>query len=1125
MKSIRPLNFICLVGIFFLILNIQNNYSVEATNEKLYHPLASGPLMQDWSDPNLIVTNDDWSNVPSIEGFRGDKLINMINFDPQEILDPDLNGVSDVNANILTSPNLNNTFNYGVTEFENQIKSIAIAGSFTADAPYIRISLDTTTCSNIRVKYNVKDIEDSSDNSVQQVALHYRVGESGNFINLPEGYISDATEGPNKSGLVTPINVLLPSEADDQPKVQIRIMTTVYELADEWIAIDDIEVSGTCLDPFVEPIIPDCPTEITTYKGQPTNAAFSASDQDGTVSQASIVSDPIQGIQLVNIQPALIKGGALTGQLIIGDDSPSGEYEVELQFSNNDPSPQTASCKIPIHVIPQGCTQSDTHQIGEIQGAGSSSPIDRSSIVTTSGVVTATFFEGGIDGFYLQDPDGDGDNSTSDGLFVSHLPDSIEVGQPLQVTGSVTEYYGRTQLVNVTRLEDCGIPNSVSPIPIPFPPPNSTYFENYENMLVTFPRTLTINGHHNFERYGELLLGSQRLINPTTQAYPGSPEFELLQKDNLLDRIILDDGFLTYNPNPLIHPIGDTITLQNLFRTGDTLSNITGILDYAYGNYRIQPILPAQYTITNPRTSHTEDVGGTITVASFNVMNYFTTLGIRGAADETELTRQREKLFATITRLNADIIGLVEIENNEITVLDFATRLNAAIGADTYSFIDAGIIGVDEIKVALIYKPASVSPVGDFAILDANIDSRFNDDKNRPSLAQTFHDNANNKNFTIVVNHFKSKGSPCDDVGDPDLNDGAGNCNLTRLKAAQALVDWLATDPTNSKSNDILIIGDLNAYVKEDPIKAVLSGSDDEFSTFDDYTDLIYQFNGDTAYTYVYDGQLGYLDHALASNFLHQRVTGTTIWHINADEPNFLDYHITSQNTDLYSSDPYRSSDHDPILIGIDFSKDIAPIAFSQNIDPIQQNIEIQIRLEAIDEFNRPLTFRIVDFPENGTVELSDDLVTYTSKPNFSGMDTFSFVANNGIQDSNQATISLTIQPFNNPPSAKSDTYEIDQNQTLSIAAPGVLGNDSDPENDPLTAVLINRPDKGTLTIISDGSFMYKPEKDFTGMISFSYKAFDGKEYSSETIVTIKINPNQSPSENKVYLPLIVSSQ
>ena len=191
--------------------------------------------------------------------------------------------------------------------------------------------------------------------------------------------------------------------------------------------------------------------------------------------------------------------------------------------------------------------------------------------------------------------------------------------------------------------------------------------------------------------------------------------------------------------------------------------------------------------------------------------------------------------------------GMTEIENNitDDATEDLVSGLNDIFGAGAYDYIATGAIGTDAIRVALIYKPAAVTPVGSYAVLDSSVDPRFVDTKNRPTLAQTFMDNSTGGIFTVAVNHLKSKGSDCNDLGDPDLGDGAGNCNVTRTLAAQALVDWLASDPTGSGDSDFLIIGDLNSYDKEDPIDAIKAGADDVLGTADDYTDLGGLFGGE----------------------------------------------------------------------------------------------------------------------------------------------------------------------------------------------------------------------------------------------------------------------------------------
>jgi uncharacterized repeat protein (TIGR01451 family) len=252
--------------------------------------------------------------------------------------------------------------------------------------------------------------------------------------------------------------------------------------------------------------------------------------------------------------------------------------------------------------------------------------------------------------------------------------------------------------------------------------------------------------------------------------------------------------------------------------------------------------------------------------------------------------------------------------------------LNDAAGAGTYAFIDPGVsqIGDDEIAVGLIYKPDTVTPVGEAAILDDTFDSDYRDDYNRPALAQTFAENATGEKFTPVVNHLKSKGSSCASIGDPDEGDGQGNCNLTRTSAMTVEVEWLATDPTNSGDPDFLILGDLNSYAQEDPISAAKNAG---------YVDLLEQYVGPEAYSYIFDGESGYLDYAMSNGSLTSQVTGVTEWHINADEPSVIDYNTDYKSEDFYTSSAYRASDHDPVIVGLDLvnqtaltvTKDVMP--------------------------------------------------------------------------------------------------------------------------------------------------------------------------------------------------------
>jgi uncharacterized protein len=601
-----------------------------------------------------------------------------------------------------------------------------------------------------------------------------------------------------------------------------------------------------------------------------------------------------------------------------------------------------------------------------IQGSGHEAAI--TGTVTTQGVVVGDF-EGstGLQGFYMQDVTGDGDPDTSDGIFVyTGVADTVSAGQVVRISGYARERFNQTTIngldsntsaVPVANIINCGT-GTVEPTDVQMPFVDATFPERFEGMLVRFPQALVISEYFNFDRFGEIVLalpidGETRPFTGTAIDQPGAPALARALA-NSLRRITLDDGFGTQNPNIVRHPNGNAFALDNRFRGGDTVQNTVGVLGFDFGIYRIQPTGPADYVSVNPRGTEPAPVGGNLRVAAMNTLNFFLTLDYptgnpldnkcgpsmnvecRGADSDQvdEFTRQRAKLLSALAGLDADIIGVTELENTTGVeplgdpTYGIVAGLNVMLGGGTYNYINTGVIGTDAIRVGLIYKPDKVTPIGRFQILDSTYDPRFIDTKSRPTLAQTFQEVAKGARFTLAVNHLKSKGSDCNDVGDPDIGDGQGNCNATRTWAAQALVDWLATDPTGSGDPDFLIIGDLNSYAQEDPIYAIKAGPDDTAGTNDDYTNLIAKFEGPYAYSYVFDGQSGYLDHALASSSLTTQVRGATFWHINADEPDLLDYDTSfkppSQEA-IYEPNAYRSSDHDAVLVdlGYDFPWEI----------------------------------------------------------------------------------------------------------------------------------------------------------------------------------------------------------
>ena len=264
--------------------------------------------------------------------------------------------------------------------------------------------------------------------------------------------------------------------------------------------------------------------------------------------------------------------------------------------------------------------------------------------------------------------------------------------------------------------------------------------------------------------------------------------------------------------------------------------------------------------------------------------------------------------------LEADIIGLVEIENDgygpdsALQHLVDGLNLISPVGTTSDLVAPSFDLGTDEIKVALIYRTETITLTGTAATTTTTPFDTY-----RLPLARAFQERATGERFTVVVNPFKSEGCSGASGLDQDQGDGQACYNHTRTQMAQILADWLATDPTGSGDPDVLIIGDLNAYAMEDPIATLEAAG---------YTDLVKHYLGTGAHTYVYFGQAGYLDHALANGSMAGQVASTTIWHINADEPSVLDYNTeyktAGQVISLYAADEYRSSDHDPVIVDLE---------------------------------------------------------------------------------------------------------------------------------------------------------------------------------------------------------------
>ncbi|MEO0494561.1 MAG: ExeM/NucH family extracellular endonuclease, partial [Actinomycetota bacterium] len=563
------------------------------------------------------------------------------------------------------------------------------------------------------------------------------------------------------------------------------------------------------------------------------------------------------------------------------------------------------------------CGVNDLTLISSVQGAGAVSPLEGST-VTVRGVVTLVAPE--LNGFFVQeeDADADADPSTSEGVFVFGDGSGLAEDMTVEVVGEVSEFFSSTQ-IGADASADCAVDGSglVTPTGITLPL-GDTGREALEGMVVTTTQDLSVTSLFAPYRFGELgVTAGDPLTQPTSAFAPSDPAAQALADANAENFLKLDDrgefgnSALPWAPDP-----------ATPLRAGDTLpAGATGPLAFSFGEYKIQPIgaFPEIVPSIFPRPEAPTLADGN-DIAAFNVLNYFTTFGSRGAANQAEFDLQAAKIVEAITELDAAVLGLIEIENNYESqipaIVDLVDRLNAASGAGTWDWVRSPggtNIGPDEIAVGMIYQPAKATLIGDGATFDIDAGLTGEDTtNNRWPLAATFE--IADERFTVVVNHFKSKGSTCTDTAAPGYfelgedvgTDLTGNCDLTRQYAADQLLQWLDTDPTASGDSDVFIVGDLNAYEEEGPI-AVLEAAG--------YVDLI-EVKGNDKSTYKFDGRYGRLDYLMASSSAVRIVADADVWQANSPEF-YGNLYDNAPTETVETATAYASSDHDPVVLSI----------------------------------------------------------------------------------------------------------------------------------------------------------------------------------------------------------------
>lgn len=566
---------------------------------------------------------------------------------------------------------------------------------------------------------------------------------------------------------------------------------------------------------------------------------------------------------------------------------------------------------------PTPCEQT-THSIAEIQGTADSSTLLGQQVTLQGAVLNTVYQDGPIPGLMLQSRTPDDNPKTAEGIFVAMpQPERFKTGDVLVVSGTVAEIDQLTSLIDAHVVSQCG-QHPVQPITLTLPLAADLSWEAYEGMWVNFDEPLVVVDTYQLGRYGEIMLANERLMAPTQVVAPGTAAQQLMAKQQR-QAIFLDDGAWKQNPQPIPYP-SSGLTAQSTLRIGDQVVDVSGIVHQDERGYRLIPMTSPRFITANPRPAQPEATDKqALRIASYNVLNFFNGHGQekpfptrRGARSAEELARQQAKLIPALVALDADVIGLLELENNGYdsnSAISTLLRALNAVSQEPYEMVTTTQApGSDAIKVGIFYRKSRVTAIGDAATQTAAPFTQLH----RPPIAQTFRHLASDTTFTFAVNHFKSKGS-CPRQGSAayntqqDSGDGQACWNAARLEAAMAVQQWLQTHPTGIVTDNRVIVGDFNAYRMEDPIRY--------------FEQQGWQYLSDgkpTSYSFVFQGKAGSLDHMLASPGLAEKLSDFQHWPINADEPVLLDYGLrfksASQQQLLFDATPYRSSDHDPII-------------------------------------------------------------------------------------------------------------------------------------------------------------------------------------------------------------------
>jgi Bacterial Ig domain/Calx-beta domain/PKD domain len=1062
-----------------------------------YVSLAAGPLTQDWSNKAQIAVANDWSGVPGIVGYQGDGLTLPAGSDPRVVTSGTL-GTVNVTPN-LTNPSIGS--GGGVSEFEIANPVVAIRGSGTAVAPSLVLYLDTTATVGTQVAFDLRDIDGSANNTTQQVAVQYRIGATGSFQNVPGSYVNDATRGPSLATLVTHVGVALPSDADNQPQVQVRILTTNAQSTDEWVGVDNIDVAASpaiaagtfnfaSVASRVDESAGEAVVRVTRTGGSTGAASVSYAATGGTASNASDYSlapgtlDFADGETFKDITIPIVNDNLLEGDetVLLALSAPTGGAAVgntasaTLTIADDE---TTLSRLNEVLVNPDGTD--NPFEFIEVRGVPGA-PLLSLYVVGVNGVAGSTL---GVTNFA---EDLSSAHFGANGLLV------IKAANGGPTIPGVTTVVADRFLEEQPNLSN----NAVSFLLIASPTPiyAGTDLDTNDDGTLDLPTGSAVldavgwsDGGVGSVVYGGVSLTQSSGTPDAATRFPHDLRPSTAAawfNGDVVSNTPANPSGLVYDPvkNSGNVPLNAALTPGDVnFSTSGSNAAPTSI-DAAYSTqYATSVDIPASTGVlvndADPDgdpiaailDSGVDPASGTLSLGLDGSFTFVPAAGFHGDAAFTYHASDGS-LSSPISTVTITV-GLPPDQPPYITaptqaqVIDEDMTLAFAAASSNTIQVGDPDAGTDPVQVTLAVSGGTLTLSGtsglSFTTGDGTSDVQMAFtgtlvDLNAALLGLSYTPDANiNGSDTLLV--------MVDDLG----HNGPGG----------PLTDSVTVPISITPVNDPPVaVGDAASGTEDTPLTINVLSNDSDVDN-DPLTVIIdtgpthgtaeVNADGTVLYTPVanYNGKDSFTYHDFDGNLASGTVTVTVDLAAVNDPP-------------VAVADSAGGTEDTPLTIDV--------LANDSDVD------------------NDPLTVIIDTGPTHGTAEVNaDGTVLYTPAANYNGKDSFTYHVFDGTVASPPATVSISLSPVNDAPVARDDTSSTGPGFGLPNVTIDVLANDSDVDGDPLSVEIVAAPEHGTVSVDPDGKVEFSPSSTFGQTDHFTYRVSDGKAESNIATVNITI--------------------